>query len=163
MRRGSTNITSNPRSSSTPNSGIQYTPVDSMTTVSTSLSASQSARRYKSAVKAANSSTGCSARSWGTATKWLVAPTSMPAAFRFTWDSCAGRRSGPPPVLPTGFALLWRVVIISPYHGSVGASPEEVTDSSHSPERDRPHWDVTNDAAVRLPDHALYRAICTKV
>ena len=52
---------------------------------------------------------------------------------------------------------------LTPYHGSVGASPEEVTDSSHSPERDRPDWGVTNDAAVRLPDHALYRAICTKV
>ena len=47
--------------------------------------------------------------------------------------------------------------------GSVGASPEGVTDSSHSPQRDRPGWGVTNEAAVRLPDHALYRAICTKV
>ena len=44
MRRGSTNITAKPRSSSTPNSGIQYTPVDSMTTVSTPHSESQSAR-----------------------------------------------------------------------------------------------------------------------
>ena len=71
-----------------------------------------------------------------------------------------------PPLLqsfPPGFALLSPVGIISPYHGSVGASPEGATDSSHSPERDRPHGDVTNDAAVRLPDHALYRAICTKV
>ena len=101
MRLGCTSITWKPRSSSTPNSGIQYTPVDSMTTVSTPHSVSQSAKRYKSAVKAANSSTGCSARSWGTATKWLVAPTSMPAAFRFTWDS------------PAGFALLLRLLIIA--------------------------------------------------
>ena len=53
---GSTSITSNPRSSSTPNRGIQYTPVDSMTTVSTPHWANQSANRYRSAVKAANSS-----------------------------------------------------------------------------------------------------------
>ena len=101
MRRGSTSITWKPRPSSTPNSGIQYTPVDSMTTVSTPHSVSQSAKRYRSAVKASNSCTGCSARSAGTATKWLVAPTSMPAAFRFSWDS------------PAGFVLLlWRVLII---------------------------------------------------
>ena len=51
-------------------------------------------------MKASNSCTGCSARSAGTATKWLVAPTSIPAAFRFSWDS------------PAGFALLWPVLII---------------------------------------------------
>ena len=71
-----------------------------MTTVSTPHSVNQSARRYRSAVKASYSRTGCSERSAGTATKWLVAPTSMPAAFRFSWDS------------PDGFALLWRVLII---------------------------------------------------
>ena len=72
-----------------------------MTTVSTPYSDSHSARRYKSAVKAANFCTGCSARSAGTATKWLVAPTSMPDAFRFSWDS------------PAGFALLLRLLIIA--------------------------------------------------
>ena len=41
-------------------------------------------------------------RSAGTAAKWLVAPTSMPAAFRFSWDS------------PAGFALLWRLWLIIP-------------------------------------------------
>ena len=101
MRLGSTSITWKPRSSSTPNSGIQYTPVDSMTTVSTRHSTSQSAKRYRSAVKAANSRTGSSTRSAGTATKWLVAPTSMPAAFRFSWDS------------PSGSALLLRLFIIA--------------------------------------------------
>ena len=100
MRLGSTSITWRPRSSSTPNSGIQYTPVDSMTTVSTRHSSSQSAKRYRSAVKAANSRTGSSARSEGTATKWLVAPTSMPAAFRFSRDS------------PSGSAWLLRLFII---------------------------------------------------
>ncbi len=67
-----------------------------MATVSTPHSVSQSARRYRSAVKASNSCTGCSARSAGTATKWLVAPTSTPAAFRFSWDSPAGSA----PLLP---------------------------------------------------------------
>ena len=71
-----------------------------MTTVSTRHSASQSAKRYRSAVKAANSRTGSSTRSAGTATKWLVAPTSMPAAFRFSRDS------------PSGSALLLRLFII---------------------------------------------------
>ena len=72
-----------------------------MTTVSTPHSDSQSAKRYRSVVKASNSRTGCSARSAGTATKWLVAPTSMPAAFRFSWDS------------PSGFVLLLRLLIIA--------------------------------------------------
>ena len=71
-----------------------------MTTVSTRHSSSQSAKRYRSAVKAANSRTGASARSEGTDTKWLVAPTSMPAAFSFSWDS------------PSGSALLLRLFII---------------------------------------------------
>ena len=52
-------------------------------------------------MKASNSRTGGSARSAGTATKWLLAPTSMPAAFRFSWDS------------PAGF-LLWRLRLIIP-------------------------------------------------
>ena len=71
-----------------------------MTTVSTRHSTSQSAKRYRSAVKAANSRTGSSTRSAGTATKWLVAPTSMPAAFRLSWDS------------PSGSALPLRLFII---------------------------------------------------
>ena len=52
-------------------------------------------------MKAANSRTDSSTRSAGTATKWLVAPTSMPAAFRFSWDS------------PSGSALLLRLFIIA--------------------------------------------------
>ena len=135
-----------------------------MTTVFTPHSASQSAKRYRSAVKAANSRTGGSARSTDTSTKWLLAPTSMPAAFRFTWDNSAGRRSRSTAVWLAGVALLWRVVIIFPLqHRSVSASPEGVTDHSHSPERDHPDWGVTNDAAVRLPDHALRRATSTNV
>ena len=77
-----------------------------MTAVSTPHSPSQSARRYRSAVKAANSRTGGWARSGDTATKWLVAPTSMPAAFRFTWDSSAGRRSRSGVAFSSGFPLL---------------------------------------------------------
>ena len=46
---------------------------------------------------------------------------------------------------------------------SVDASPEGATDRSHSPERDHPDWGVTNDATVRLPDHALRRATSTSV
>ena len=115
-------------------------------------------------MKAANSCTGGSARLADTATKWLLAPTSMPAAFRFTWDNSAGRRSRSAVVWLAGFALLWRVFIIFPLqHRGIGASPEGATPSGHSPERDRPDWGVTNDATVRLPDHALYRAICANV
>ena len=43
--RGSTNFTSNPLSSRTWNKGIQYTPVDSIATVSTPQPSSQSAKR----------------------------------------------------------------------------------------------------------------------
>ena len=48
-------------------------------------------------------------------------------------------------------------------HCRVGLSPEEATDCSHSPQRDRPDRGVTNDAVVRLPDHATARAIRTSV
>ena len=75
--------------------------MDSITTVPTPHSAIHSARRYRSAVKASNSRTGCSVRSAGTATKWLVAPTSMPAAFRFNRDSPAGSASLLPLLLIT--------------------------------------------------------------
>ena len=47
------------------------------------------------------------------------------------------------------------------YHCRVGVSPEGATGCSHSPQRDRPDWGVTNDAVVRLPDHAMDRAIRT--
>ena len=135
-----------------------------MTAISAPHSASQSARRYRSDVKAANSCTGGSARLAETAMKWLLAPTSMPAVFRFAWDNSAGRRPRSAVAWLAGFALLWRVFIIVPLqHRSVGASPEGVTESSHSLERDRPDWRVTNDPAVRLPDHALYRATGTSV
>ena len=45
----------------------------------------------------------------------------------------------------------------------VDATPEGVTNIEQSMERDRPAWDVTNDAAVRLPDHAPHRVISTSV
>ena len=49
------------------------------------------------------------------------------------------------------------------YHCRVGVSPEGAADCSHSPQRDRPDRGVTNDAVVRLPDHATKRAIRTSV
>ena len=45
----------------------------------------------------------------------------------------------------------------------VDVSPEGVTNIHQSMERDRSAWGVTNDAVVRLPDHAPERAICTNV
>ena len=95
--------------------------------------------------------------------KWLLAPTFIPIAFMFTWAGSPGKRCCPLLIFPAGFAVLLRVLIVSPYHGSVRALPEEVIDSSRFPERDRPDGGVTKDAAVRLPDHALYGEICTKV
>ena len=50
-----------------------------------------------------------------------------------------------------------------PYHRRVGVSPEGAADCSHSPQRDRPDRGFTNDAVVRLPDHATVRAIRTRV
>jgi hypothetical protein len=55
--------------------------VDSSATVSTPLASSQSAIAFKSPVMAPNSRTGSSAACRGTATQWLDAPTSIPAAL----------------------------------------------------------------------------------
>ena len=57
------------------------------------------------------------------------------------------------------------VALASAHHSLLtclgGVSPEGATGCSHSPQRDRPDWGVTNDAVVRLPDHAMDRAIRT--
>ena len=66
--RALTSSTVKPRDSSNSNKGIQYTPVDSIATVSTPQASSQSARVLRSVVKLANSRTGSSSRSGGTAT-----------------------------------------------------------------------------------------------
>src|SRR5450759_4159346 len=79
--RALTSSTVKPRDSSNSNKGIQYTPVDSMATVSTPQALSQSARALRSIVKLGNSRTGVSSRSGGTATKWEALPMSMPAAL----------------------------------------------------------------------------------
>ena len=83
-----------------------------MATVSTPHSSSQSAIRYMSAVKEANSRTGCWQRPSGTATKWLPVPTSSPAAFRFTRDSSEGRLSRLLEALTADLALLLYVLIV---------------------------------------------------
>src|SRR5271170_3131676 len=63
------------------NTGIQYTPVDSMATLVMPHLPSQSAMRSKSSVKVSKLRTGCASRSAGTATYTFVAPTSRPAAL----------------------------------------------------------------------------------
>ena len=79
--RALTSSTVKPRRSSSSNNAIQYTPVDSMATVSTAQASSQSARRSRSAVKLGNWRTGSSSRSGGTATKCEALPISIPAAL----------------------------------------------------------------------------------
>ena len=49
-------------------------------------------------------------------------------------------------------------VHIPPLMAALGGPPERATESAQSIERERPAGGVTNDAAVRLPDHALHRA-----
>ncbi len=89
--RASTNQTFSPCCSSTSNTGIQYTPVDSTATVSTPRPTSHAASAFKSSVIAPTSRTDSqpapSARCRDTATQWLDAPMSMPAAFGNTSSS----------------------------------------------------------------------------
>jgi hypothetical protein len=66
--RALTSFTSNPRVSRIWKRGIQYTPVDSMATVSMPHCSSHSASRSRSAVKQSKRRTGCGSRSSGTAT-----------------------------------------------------------------------------------------------
>src|SRR5215471_877313 len=61
--RALTGHTSNPWVSRIWNSGIQYTPVDSMATVSIPQDVSQSANRWKSSVNVGNDRTGSGSRS----------------------------------------------------------------------------------------------------
>ena len=82
--RALTSSTVKPRASRISNNGIQYTPVDSIATVSTPLALSQSANCSRSAVKLGNSRTGSSSRSGGTATKCEALPMSIPAALGWT-------------------------------------------------------------------------------
>src|SRR5216684_9331733 len=91
--RALTRYTVKPRDSNSSNSGIQYTPVDSMATVSTAHAESHSAKASRSSVKALNSRTGWSSRSGGTATKWLAEPTSIPAALGWATSSLCDTKS----------------------------------------------------------------------
>ena len=102
-----------------------------------------------------------SARSADTATKMAAgSPRQSPPRSGSPETNSAGRRSRSTPVRPC--PLISRSSDLSSsyplQHRSVGASPEGATNCSHSPERDRLHRGVTNDAAVGLPDHALRRA-----
>ena len=124
-----------------------------MTTVSTPHSVNQSARRYRSAVKASNSRTGCSARSAGTAT--IMAGGAHVNACRVQVQLGQSLT-----VLPCSGVLL----IIRLHDYRVGVSPEGVADNVASlPNGIASGRGVTNDAVVRLPDHAMDRAIRTSV
>jgi len=83
--RASTSHTFNPCCSSTSNTAIQYTPVDSSATVSTPSLSSHRASSAKSSVIVPTSRTAAcpaaSAKCCGTATQWLDPPTSIPAAL----------------------------------------------------------------------------------
>ena len=69
-----------PRASRISYTGIQYTPVDSSATLVTRHVTSQSAKRCRSVVNVRNDWTGAASRSGDTATTWVVAPQSIPAA-----------------------------------------------------------------------------------
>jgi hypothetical protein len=64
--------------------GVRYTPVDSSATVSTPQASSRSAIACSSPLVVPNPRTGWSQAGRGTATQWLDAPTSIPAAFGYT-------------------------------------------------------------------------------
>jgi hypothetical protein len=61
--------------------GIQYTPVDSIATVSTPQVVSQSARAFKSGVNVPNLRTGSALQLGATAAQISALPMSIPAAF----------------------------------------------------------------------------------
>ena len=84
MCRALTRHTLNPRASSTSNTGIQYTPVLSIATVSTPHATSQSASACKSGVKVLNLRTRSGVRSAGTHAQISRVPISSPAAFGCT-------------------------------------------------------------------------------
>src|ERR1700674_3104301 len=104
-------MTVKPRDSSNSNTGIQYTPVDSIATVSTPQVLSQSARALRSTVKLENSRTGSSSRSGGTATKWDALPISIPAALG--WVIVRAARD----LLGLRLILALRCTIVAPSFG----------------------------------------------
>ena len=151
MRRGSTSITWKPRSSSTPNSGIQYTPVDSMTTVSTSALG----QPVRQTVQVRREGLELSHR--------LLRPVGGHRHEMAGSPHANARRVQVQLGQPFRFSPALASAHHRLYHCRVGVSPEGAADCSHSPQRDRPDRGVTNDAVVRLPDHATKRAIRTSV
>ena len=79
--RAFTTYTAKPRASRISYTGIQYTPVDSMATVSTPQAVNQSAKACRSGVKVPNLRTGSAVRSGGTAAQISSLPMSRPAAL----------------------------------------------------------------------------------
>src|SRR6202043_3901829 len=98
--RALTRNTVKPRASRSSKIGIQYTLVDSITTVSTPHSLNQFTSRCRSVVKVPKLRTGSGVRSALTAAMCLVAPTSIGAAFGRTPDIV------PRPLSVAFFALL---------------------------------------------------------
>src|SRR5258707_10229996 len=82
--RALTRNTVKPRASRSSKIGIQYTLVDSITTVSTPHSLNQFTSRCRSVVKVPKLRTGSGVQSALTAAMCIVAPTSMAAAFGWT-------------------------------------------------------------------------------
>ena len=79
--RAFTTYTCKPRASRISYTGIQYTPVDSIATVSTPQAVNQSARACRSGVKVPNLRTGSAVRSGATAAQISSLPISRPAAL----------------------------------------------------------------------------------
>ncbi|CAE6873442.1 hypothetical protein R69658_08266 [Paraburkholderia aspalathi] len=129
-------MTVKPRDSSNSNTGIQYTPVDSIATVSIPQALSQSAMALRSVVKLANSRTGSSSRSGGTATKWDALPMSMPAALG--WVIVSAARDLPGLRLTPGLRWAKACSIFSSGNGAASG-----TSLAHSLKRNTVHLRTT--------------------
>ena len=158
--RALTSSTVKPRDSSNSNKGIQYTPVDSIATVSTPQASSQSAKALRSTVKLGNSRTGSSSRSGGTATKWDALPMSMPAALGWVIVSAGSGLAGleADAAIALGHGLLHHSVVEC--GAASGTSSCSLSQTGYRPSGCEPPSRFTNVDDV-TQDHANPRAICT--